>query len=133
MKHFTRREVIELSVLSILGGSLGCQDTPNGQLGADRQTILNALRTAYPQLKNAEAAGQAWLAQLASKPNEADLFRSVFGKTDQPTAALFTAIKQQHQADFQAGRAENIKGWRLSKTEATLYGLLSLTRTTIPQ
>ena len=84
-------------------------------------------------LKKAEAAGKAWLGQLASKPNEADLFQSVFGKTAQPTAALLTAIKQQHQADFQAGRSENIKGWRLSKTEAALYGLLSLTRSTIQQ
>ena len=79
MKHFTRREVIELSVLSLLGSSLGCQDATKDELGADRQTILNALRAAQPQLKKAETAGTEWLSQLASKPNETDLFVSVFG------------------------------------------------------
>ena len=130
MNHFTRRELIELSALALLGVTLGCdgEGKPSGQLDSKMKQRLDKFRQEHPALMKAEAAGKIWLEGLAEIPNEAAVYTRVFGSKMIEKPAVIKDVLSRHQADLRAHRIYPLNGWQLSQTEVHLYGLLALTR-----
>ena len=138
MKQLDRRKVIEMSALALLGIQFGC----GGDNGVQPKTsspakpdALDAVETLAARglgagrkaLAAAERTGKVWLDAQAAPPSARTLFEGFMSDLPQDPQRYADWIRKRHHADFEANRVERVSGWILSRTEAQLYALLSLT------
>jgi hypothetical protein len=128
-RGFTRRSFLGTALAAVAGALSGwsCTRTP-------QQATFNAdtLQALLPHRDSALWLGRHY---LASTPQEADasrlrtLLAGALGDAQTATDALRGRVRQAIRADFAANRVVDVNGWLLSRTEARLCALASLTET----
>lgn len=126
MKQLTRRETLELCVLSLLAVSTGCADKAG--LSDAHKGSMGRYSKQLEHIKSCRIIGRDWLDEQSSPFDIQGAYQQLVSATDRSldVQTLQAKLHQNRRLDFETGKIINRKGWLLSETELTLFALLSV-------
>ena len=138
MTQLDRRELIQMSVLALLGIQMGCspenKTSTKGattlvpkKLSAIENLTARGLGAGRKALAAAERTGKTWLDAQTTPPSARNLFDTFMSELPESPHAHGDWIRKRHKADIRDNRLEVVAGWQMSRTETHLYALLALT------
>lgn len=109
-----RREVLRLALASLAVVAAGCRRPPPELPLPPRRYLADARRV-----------GEEWLRTLSPRPDAHALADELGEGAPADPDGFARHLRRRHREDLASGRSERVGGWLLSRTEATLYGLLA--------
>ena len=125
MKPMSRREALELCVLSLMVISTGCTETQH--LSAAQTRSLDEYTKQLAHIKSCRTIGRDWLAKQSSPFDPKTTYQKLFSdnETVSNVKKIQARLHLKRRHDFESGTVINHNGWLLSETELTLFALLA--------